>query len=76
MSKYRNYKHQNTVSDKRRHMSNQGIQSIESVVSNNDSVTNEILYHEFVAWAQYKRLTPDVFRYIYKRYYDEFIGGL
>ena len=49
---------------------------IEGVVVESNSDNTEKLYHEFVSWAQYKNISPDQFRYIYKRYYDEFIGGL
>lgn len=57
-------------------MANRGIKPIEGVVTSSDPDTTEKLYHEFVAWAQYKNISPDQFKYIYKRYYDEFIGGL
>ena len=76
MGKYRKYNNKNTVSDKLRHLGNQGINPVEAVVTAPNLSNYELLYCEFVAWAQYKNINPDVFRYIYKRYYDEFIGGL
>lgn len=67
----------NAVSDKLRYMANQGLSSVEGVV--NDSIVptrEDTLYYEFVAWMKYKNVKPDEFRNLYKRYYDEFIGGL
>ena len=72
----RKYKQYNAVSAKMRNMANRGIKPIEGVVTESNSDNTEKLYFEFVAWAQYKNINPNQFRYIYKRYYDEFIGGL
>jgi hypothetical protein len=35
----------------------------------------EQLYADFVEWMKSKNVTPDKFRRLFKRYYDEFIGG-
>lgn len=35
----------------------------------------EQLYADFVEWMKSKGVTPDKFRGIFRRYYDEFIGG-
>ena len=34
---------------------------------------NEKLYVEFVEWMKSKGITPDKFRALFSRYYDEFI---
>lgn len=36
---------------------------------------SEKLYADFVEWMKSKNVTPDKFRVLFKRYYDEFIGG-
>lgn len=35
----------------------------------------EQLYADFVEWMKSKGVIPDKFRRLFKRYYDEFIGG-
>ena len=35
----------------------------------------EQLYADFVEWMKSKCVTPDKFRGLFKRYYDDFIGG-
>ena len=35
----------------------------------------EKLYVEFVKWMKNKGVTPDKFRALFRRYYDEFIKG-
>lgn len=66
-----------SVSDKLRIMANQGVQSVEAVVKRPETSSHlDGLYYEFVAWMKYKNINADEFNYLYKRYYDEFIGGL
>lgn len=75
--KYRRYNKQDAVSDKLRQMANQRIQSIEAVVARPETEHHlNDLYSDFVAWMNYKKVDSDEFRYLYKRYYNEFIGGL
>lgn len=35
----------------------------------------EQLYADFVEWMKSKGVTPDKFSGIFRRYYDEFLGG-
>lgn len=36
---------------------------------------SEKLYSEFVEWMKSKNVSPDVFRSMFRKYYDEFIKG-
>lgn len=35
---------------------------------------SERLYTEFKEWIKKKQVTPDKFRYLFRKYYDEFIA--
>jgi hypothetical protein len=77
MGRYKKPKRRDAVSDKLRYMANQGLSSVEGVVRRSIKQTHEdLLYDDFVQWMKYKNVSPDEFRNLYKRYYDEFIGGL
>lgn len=62
--------------DLRKYCANRDRVPVESVVRSDTRTEKEILYADFVNWAIMKRMSPDQFKYIYKRYYDEYIGGL
>lgn len=66
----------NSVADFRHEVTNRNRVPVEAVVGKINLPGNEQIYAEFVAWAQMKGLKPEQFKYIYKRYYDEFLGGL
>ncbi len=36
----------------------------------------EKLYKEFVEWMKSKNVTPDTFRGLFRKYYEEFIEGV
>ena len=65
----------NSVADFRHEVTTRHRVPVEAVVGKIDLPGDEQIYAEFVAWAQFKKLKPEQFKYIYKRYYDEFIGG-
>ena len=66
----------NSVADFRHEVTTRERVPVEAVIGSNNPSDFKKIYAEFVAWAQCKGLTIDQFKYIYIRYYDEFIGGL
>lgn len=64
------------LSEQRRYDANCRTESVESIVRPVDPGSNDILYADFVAWMNYKKITSEQFRYITHKYYNEFIRGL